>query len=187
MFNSLSALPKIPYVIMEYLALNEEIFWKVIKYNTYDALSKPDLTFQEKMALIWAKDDKQEKYSVFFTNLVEDAITKSKPIMKLYKFFVDTENLYLANVVYQIDFLYGGDMAMGDYNGIPVSRDDLLVQRILETLNGTYVGGVGMLQFNTQMSRYSSIKTTIGNDKTFTGSSLYMVTQVGDAGAGYGC
>ena len=46
---------------MEYLALNEEIFWKVIKYNTYDALSKPDLTFQEKMALIWARDEKTRK------------------------------------------------------------------------------------------------------------------------------
>ena len=32
------------------------------------------------------------------------------------------------------------------------------------------------------MSRYSSLKTTIGNDKTFTGSSLYMVVQVGDEG-----
>ena len=107
--------------------------------------------------------------------------------MKLYKFFADTDNLYLANVVYQMDFLYGGNMAMVEYEGVPVPRDDLLVNRILTTLNGQYVGGVGNLQFNTQMSRYSSLKTTIGNDKTFTGSSLYMVVQVGDAGANNGC
>ena len=187
MYNSMSALPFIPYRIMKHLALNEEILWKLLKYNTYDALSKPDLTFQEKMALIWARDDKQEKYSVFFTNLVEDAITESKTIMKLYKFFADTDSIYLANVVYQMDFLYGGNMAMVEYEGVSVPRDDLLVSRILTTLNGQYVGGVGNLQFNTQMSRYSSVKTTIGNDKTFTGSSVYMVVQVGDAGANNGC
>lgn len=179
MYNSMTALPYIPYNIMKYLALNEEILWKLLKYNTYDALSKPSLTFQEKMDLIWAKDDKQEKYNVFFTNLVEDAITQSKTIMKLYKFFIDTDNIYNANVVYQIDFLYGGNMAMVECNGIPVPRDDLLIQRVLETLNGVAVGGVGMLQLNTQMSRYSSARTTIGNDKTFTGASLFLVTQVG--------
>ena len=77
---------------------------------------------------------------MFFTNLVEDAITESKTIMKLYKFFADTDNLYLANVVYQMDFLYGGNMAMVEYEGVPVPRDDLLVNRILTTLNGQYVG-----------------------------------------------
>lgn len=187
MFNSMSALPKIPYVIMEYLALNEEVLWKLLKYNSYDALSKPNLTFQEKMALIWASDDRQENYNVFFTNLVEDAIPKSKNIMKLYKFFIDTENIYLANVVYQIDFLYGGDMAMVEYNGVPVPRDDLLIHRTLAVLNGAYVGGVGKLQLNTQMSRYSHAKTTIGNDKTFTGASLFLVTQIGDGGEQHGC
>lgn len=187
MYNSLSFLPYIPYNIIKYLALNEEDFWKLIKYNSYDALSKPNLTFNEKMALIWAKDGRQENYNIFFTNLVEDAITQSKSIMKLYKFYIDTENIYIANVVYQMDFLYGGNMAMVEYNGVPVSRDDLLIQRVLETLNGIYVGGVGKIQFNTQMSRYSSVKTVIGNDKTFTGASLYLVVQVGDTGAENGC
>lgn len=172
---------------MVHLAKNEEILWKLLKYNTYDALSKPDLTLSEKLSLIWARDDKQEHYNVFFTNLVEDAITESKTIMKLYKFFADTANLYLANVVYQMDFLYGGNMAMVEYEGVSVARDDLLVHRILANLNGTYVGGVGNIQFNTEMSRYSVLKTTIGNDKTFTGASLYMVVQVGDAGVGDGC
>lgn len=182
MYNAMTQLPYIPYNIMKYLALNEENLWKLLKYNTYDALSQPNLTFQEKMSLIWARDEKQENYNVFFTNLVEDAITQSKTIMKLYKYFISTDNLYLSDVVYEFDFLYGGNMAMVEYNGVPVPRDDLLIQRVLDTLNGAYVGGVGKLQFNTQMSRYSGVKTTVGNDKTFTGSCLFMVVQVGDDG-----
>ena len=143
MYNSMATLPYIPYRIMEYLALNDEIIWKLLKYNTYDALSKSNLTTQEKMALIWANDDKQEKYSVFFTNLVEDAITQSKTILKLYRYFSNTENLWLADVIYAFDILYGGNMYMVGYNGVPVSRGDLITQRILEVLNGAYVGGVG--------------------------------------------
>ena len=43
MFNSLSQLPKAPYSILTFLALNNENIWKMIKYNSYDALSKPNL------------------------------------------------------------------------------------------------------------------------------------------------
>ena len=53
MYNSLSKLPTIPYNILVYLARQDEIIWKLLKYNDYDALSKPDLTFDEKIALIW--------------------------------------------------------------------------------------------------------------------------------------
>lgn len=47
MYNSLSALPYIPYNILVYLARQEaaEDLWKLLKYNSYDALSKPNLTF----------------------------------------------------------------------------------------------------------------------------------------------
>ena len=48
----MNMLPYIPYKILTYLALEDEILWKLLAYNDYDALSKPNLTFQEKMALI---------------------------------------------------------------------------------------------------------------------------------------
>lgn len=75
MFNSMSSLPYIPYNILIYLARQDsaEDIWKMLKYNSYDALSKPNLTFNEKLELIW-KSGPQEKYGVFFTNLVEDFV-----------------------------------------------------------------------------------------------------------------
>ena len=52
MFNSMSSLPYIPYNILIYLARQDsaEDIWKMLKYNSYDALSKPNLTFNEKQA-----------------------------------------------------------------------------------------------------------------------------------------
>lgn len=183
MFNSLSFLPFIPYNIVKYLALKDEIIWKMLKYNTPDALSKPDLSFKEKMELIWTGDAKQENYSVFLSPLVKDAITESKTIIKIWDYRGLTENLFVADMIYEFDCLYGGDMAMVTYKGVPVSRGDLFINRIMSVLNGAEIGGVGKLQFNTQMSRYSNLNATIGNSKTFTGVVIYMVVQVGDSGS----
>lgn len=186
MYNSMSRLPQIPYKILEYLALNDEILWKMLAYNSFDALSKPDLTFSEKMNLIW-KTGPQEDFGVFFTALVEDAIPESKCILKVYDYYIHANQLYTGTVVYAFDFLYGGKMSLVDYNGVPVSRGDLFINRVLEVLNGAEVGGVGKLAFFDDMSRYDLARVTIGNSKTFTGMQLYLSVNVGDTGKDEGC
>lgn len=186
MYNSLSALPSIPYNILTYLAQEEQILWKLLYYNSYDALSKPDLTFSEKMDLIW-KEGPQEPYSVFMTNIIDDAIPESKTILKIYNYYIHAKDLYLAPTVYAFDILYGPKMSLVEYNGIPVSRSDLFVNRILTLLNGVEVGGVGKLVFFDDMSRYDLGRTVIGNSKTFTGYQLFLSVNVGDTGRDEGC
>ena len=186
MYNSLSALPSIPYNILTYLAQEEQILWKLLYYNSYDALSQPDLTFSQKMSLLW-KEGPQEPYGVFFTNIVDDAIPESKMILKIYNYYIHASNLYTAPVVYAFDVLYGPKMSLVDYNGVPVSRADLFVNRILTLLNGVHVGGVGKLAFFDDMSRYDLGRSVIGNSKTFTGYQLFLSVNVGDAGEDEGC
>ena len=185
-FNSFVNLPNIPYTIMEYLANSKmeeaEQLWKLLKYNDYNALLKDNLTFAEKMSLVW-KYGAQEKYSIFFTNLIEDAIAESKCILKIYNYMIQPIDVYNASVVYAFDFLYGGQMSLVDYHGIPTSRADIFVRSICSVLNGTDVGGVGLLALDDGLSRYSGTKSVIGNSKTFTGVCLYLVTQSGSGGA----
>ena len=180
MYNSMTALPNVPYNIIVYLT-QDEILWKLMAYNSYDALSKPNLTYSEKLDLIW-REGEQEDYSVFLTSLVEDAIAESKCIFKLYQYYIHAKELYSSTVVYAFDFLYGGEMSLVDYNGIPVSRGDLFIQRILELLNGAEVGGIGKFMFLDDKSRYSFGRTVIGNSKTFTGVTLYLAVDIGDVG-----
>ena len=190
MYNSLSALPTIPYNIMVYLAKSTdpiaEVFWKMLSYKDYKALSHEPLTFQQKMKLVWAQG-KQDTYSVFLTNLIEDAMAESKQIVKIYQYYIHASELYTSTVVYAFDCLYGGQMSLVEYNGIPVNRGDLFIHCILALLNGVEVGGVGKLTFLDDMSRYSAARSTIGNNKTFTGVQLYMAVDVGDAGTEDGC
>lgn len=190
MYNSLSRLPTIPYNIMVYLAKSTDpiadVFWKMLAYRDYNALSHEPLTFQQKMKLVWAQG-KQDTYSVFLTNLIEDAMAESKQIVKIYQYYIHASELYTSTVVYAFDCLYGGQMSLVEYNGIPVNRGDLFIHCILTLLNGVEVGGVGKLTFLDDMSRYSAARSTIGNNKTFTGVQLYMAVDVGDVGTEDGC
>lgn len=187
MYNSLSALPKSLYNILTYLVNHNENIWKMLKYNSYDALSKPSLTQKEKMAFLW-KTGKQEDYGVFLTNLIEDVICESKSILKIYQYYIHANpSTVLSTPVYAFDFLYGGQMALVEQDGVPVNRGDLFINEILKTLNGKNVGGVGVLQFNDDMSRYDAARSVIGNSKTFTGVTLYLSTLMGDIGEEIGC
>ena len=190
MYNSLSRLPTIPYNIMVYLAKSTDpiadIFWKMLAYKDYKALSHEPLTFQQKMKLVWAQG-KQDTYSVFLTNLIEDAMAESKQIVKIYQYYIHASELYTSTVVYAFDCLYGGQMSLVEYNGVPVNRGDLFIHCVLTLLNGVEVGGVGKLTFLDDMSRYSAARSTIGNNKTFTGVQLYMAVNVGDSGMEVGC
>ena len=190
MYNSLSRLPTIPYNIMVYLAKSTdpiaEIFWKMLASNDYKAFSHEPLTFQQTMNIVCAQG-KPGTYSVFLTNLIEDAMAESKQIVKIYQYYIHASELYTSTVVYAFDCLYGGQMSLVEYNGIPVNRGDLFIHCILTLLNGVEVGGVGKLMFLDDMSRYSAARSTIGNNKTFTGVQLYMAVNVGDSGVEGGC
>ena len=184
MYNSMFMLPTIPYNILVYLARQEEAedLWKMLKYSGYDALSKPNLTFSEKLELIW-RSGPQDKFGVFFTPLVEDMICESKCVLKIYDYYIHAKELYTSTVVYAFDFLYGGQMSLV----VRVSRGDLFINKTLSVLNGAEVGGVGKLTFLDDMSRYSLGRATIGNSKTFTGVQLFLAVNVGDTGINYGC
>lgn len=188
MYNSLSGMPKIAYNILTYLAKSPdaENLWKMLKYNDYDALSHDDLTMTEKLDMIW-KYGKQEDYSVFFTNLVEDAVPVSRSILKIYNYYDQPKELYQAVSVYAFDFLFGGQMSMVDYNGFPVNRGDLFISTVLAVLNGTEVGGVGKMTWLDDMSRYCLAKSVVGDERRFTGVQLFIAVTVGDTGVKYGC
>ena len=71
-FNDFSEVPKIPYNIAEYLVeYGQEELWKLLKYQTRDACTKTNLTFQEKTDMVWdGIDTEQQNYRIFFKPLI---------------------------------------------------------------------------------------------------------------------
>ncbi|MGL4453542.1 MAG: hypothetical protein ACRCTZ_20475, partial [Sarcina sp.] len=155
-------------------------FWKILKYPTYDCISKPNLTIEEKSMMIWKNQDNSQDYNIFFNNVVDNMILDSKTLLKLYKFDGSPETHIVSTLSYQFDFLYGTKISIIDYYGIPCNRGDALEAEILKTLNGVEVSGVGMLQYNRRLSRLCRSFTNYGNSSTFSGNSIVMATLSSD-------
>ena len=187
MYNNFISMPYIPYRIIEYLANNNENLWKILKYNTYDCLSEDDLTFEEKMELVWSHEANQEDYNIFLTALVENMIPVSGTIIKIYKEMTLPRNHINAVAGYEIDILYGGKIALVEYNGIPCNRGDVCEAEILSTLNGVEVDGVGKLEFSMKKLGSSRSSLNIGDNKSFTGTSLLMGVDISDIGDNSSC
>lgn len=181
-YNIFSNMPYIPYNIISYLAQssNGDNIFKILYYNTYDCLSKPNLTLSQKMGMIWKNNDNQEDYNIYLTYLVGDMQLESKTILKLYQYKNAPIHKNLATLTYAFDILMGQKIAMIDYNGIPVNRIEALEYEILKCLNGKDIGGSGYIQFNQDLDGggLDSARFNIGNNSTFTGVSLLMSVQI---------
>ena len=187
MYNNFISMPYIPYRIIEYLAYNNENLWKILKYNTYDCLSEEDLTFDEKMGLIWSHESNQEDYRIFFTALVENMIPTSETMLKIYKDITIPNSRVNAIAGYEFDILYGGKISLIEYNGVPCNRGDVCEAEILSTLNGVEIGGVGRLEFNIEKISASRSALNIGDNKNFTGTSLLLAIDISDIGDDESC
>lgn len=185
-YNTFANMPFVPYKIIEHLATKNETIWKLLKYGEYDALSHPNLSLNEKLEMIWKGQADTQNYNVFFTKLLENAEPDAKTILKIYKFVTEPTDTLIANVSYEFDILYGGKLSIVDYDGVPCNRGEVFETELLRTLNGSNVGGVGMLQFNRRLSSFSKSMMNIGNNKTYIGNSVIMTTQMGSV-ANDGC
>lgn len=181
-FNKFSALPYIPYNIISHLAKDPKAdgLWKLLKYSGVDALSQPSLTLQEKLALVWKGQPKQNDFSIFFTRLVEDEQLEERSLIKIYKADTLPETHINAICTYAFDLLTGAKTTVVDYEGVPCSRLDVMEMYLLQSLNGIDVSGVGLLQFNHNLSRLSRSTYGIGNNTSYIGTQLLMAVGVTD-------
>lgn len=176
-YNKFSSLPFIPYKIVEKLALSkDENLWKALYYDNYNCLEKKNLTFKQKMNLIWKDENDEELYKIFLKPLISSAITKANTQIRINKVNVKPNDQYNAIGLYEFAIITGEKMAMIDVDGIPTPRIDYIEQKLLELLNGVDLGisGLGIFQFNRELDRESQSRLAISNSKSFFGTTLIM-------------
>lgn len=178
LYNQFDNLPYVPYNIIVKLFENDNL-WKMIYYNTYDCLSQAPLTMEQKSDLIWKDQDRMEDYNIFLSSLNENMLPESKTFIKLYNLDMSPDNHIVSTVAYQFEIFCGGKISMIDYNGIPANRLDVIKMEVLKVLNGEDVAGVGVLQFNSKLTRLCrSGSGTLGDGRKFHGTNLVMATQI---------
>lgn len=183
--NKFLSMPFIPFKIVMAL-LDNDNFCKLIYYNTIDALDKPNLTIDQKRAMIWDGQDDMEHYNIFLTNVQPNEETENRTVVKVYRYVTDPINRNIATVAYAFDILFGSKIPLVRYNGITCNRGDVIEMEIMRTLNGEDVAGVGYLQYDNDLTALCRSRVGVGNNYTFTGLSIIMATQIADA-EGSGC
>lgn len=177
MYNTFDDLPYVAYRIVTFLFGNENL-WKLLKYDSYDCLSEPNLTEEEKISMIWTNQEEQMDCNVFLTPLILDSIEDSRTILKVFDYTITPENRVSSILCMRFEYINLGKSLMVDYNGFPCSKITAIKTELLKSLNGADVGGVGMLEFDTMLSRWCGSTLDLGNNKNAVGDSLTMAVRI---------
>lgn len=194
-FNNFTEVPYIPYKIIktmrESTSVEAENFWKCLKYTTTDALDKPNLTEQEKKALIWKGNDSiEDDYQVFLKPLIGSQLTdaQSQTQLRLFRYGGTPTNRMESILLYEFDIIVNEKASMIYYNNILCARDDVMEAMLLSVLNGRDIGiGQNYLRYDRELSRTCQSLTNISNSKSFFGKSLVMGLLYKHPDLGGGC
>lgn len=170
------AMTNISYRIIEYLMQEPEaeIIWKLLKYNDANAYMRPNLTLEEKASLIYNGEAIQAKYNVFFDYMMDDAEDEMKSLIRIYpaEVYPITRVTGICTINIEV-FAHSKINHLSNYT----TRVDTIIQKIIEVLNGKDIGGIGVMFFDNQGSRYDKIQT-IGQ-KPYKGKLLKMSVNMG--------
>ena len=169
-------MPKLAYRIIELLMQSEkaELLWKLLKYDEPDAWQKPNLTMQEKAALIYPGGEHQEDYHVFMDFTMDDSTYKETTYLRIYPLNIIPTNrtVGICSVNFEV-FTHSKLNHLSDYT----TRIDDIIQILLDVLNGAEISNMGCLFFDKSRSSDNEI-VTIGM-KPYKGKMLTMSLNIG--------
>lgn len=178
-YNQYDGLQNFTLLIIQHLMLNNEDIWKLLKYDTQDALEKPNLTREEKAKLIYpgASGGDMDDYRVFRTPYLDDLTTNQQAQLRVYLESVTPDTRLYGTVDVNIEVICHVKMIeLNDYQ----NRAESIVWQVIKTLNGADVGGIGKLFFDRSGSFYDLIKMNRYNNRNFYGYTITMSTKMGN-------
>lgn len=132
-----------------------EIIWKLLKDMTKDAWRISNLTKAEKRALIYNGSDIATDFAVFFDSGMDDSISDEKIFLRIYPYSVNPVNPYIGivDIAFEIICHYKIN-TLSDYS----TRVDSVISALIDCLNGTNIGGLGVMFFDAGRSRADKIQ-----------------------------
>lgn len=200
-YNRLVNLDNIEFRIVDFLAKSENKYaqniFKILKYDTEDCLYQNNLSYEEKMALLYKNNGEASSERIYLSPYIDDAYILQSSHLHIYVYSVfplnhleSTVNIGIETIVHnKIANIYG-DASLYSSNtnpselgpdGQPIiiykSRASELLKCVLASLNGYFVAGVGTLQFNSKLTgSESKAKMSLWNGKKFFGHMTILST-----------
>lgn len=198
-YASFIPMTRVPYKIIETLALSESLIaenlWKLLKYTTTDTLSQPNLTFDEKMALVWTPDKMtpmvtQANFNVFLKPLVANSLNTdySQTQLRIFRYKTTARSQYESVMLYEFDVIVNEATCMVMDEGMMVEKTDLMEAYLIELLNMLDLGvGVNFLRFDRMQGGQCESLLNINNSKSLYGRSFLLALKYINTSLGGGC
>ena len=175
-YNNYSGIEMMPYKIIAYMVENNEDIFKLLKYNSPDALDQPNLTCDEKTSMIYGGQPNSTDYKIFSQPITDDAFTEMVSQFRVYPDIIIPENHIRGLVTFNFEILSHSKInTLNNYS----TRLSWMLQNTIKTLNGINIDGVGSLFFDKSASSYNYAKYNIYNGKNYIGYNLMLSTWVG--------
>lgn len=177
LFNQYYNLENICYKVIEHLMLNNDRLWKLLKYNSDDALLKDNLTLKEKRELIFTGNNVSKDYRVFLQPYLDDGFLEECAMVRVYPISIYPDSHLMGTVYIAIETISHVKIVnlQSDDDVSPIkSRETVMLSEIIKTLNGSDVNGVGHLQFNREHGLQDKALQNIWNNRNFFGHTTVM-------------
>ena len=145
---------QISYNCIKILMEQNEIVWKLLKYKSPDAWSKPDLSQEEKADLIYAGQQDSSKYNVFMDGKQPDVLVEETTLLRIMPQHAVGLNRTLGVIQVSMEvFSHYKINHLSNYT----TRIDTIAGELLALFNGINVGTLGLLALDTMVDRSSRL------------------------------
>lgn len=199
-YASYMDMTRVPYLIIYKLAMNTdektEMLWKLLKYTDVNTLSKPNLTFEEKMDLVWTPEKvtstrTQDTFNVFLKPLVSASLNEatSQTQLRIYRYKTSAINQTSSTLLYEFDVMVNEASAMVyNTNYEMIEKTDLMEALLIDIMNMTDLGvGVNFLRFTRMQGGNCESVLNINNAKSTYGRSFLLALSYIDTSLGGDC
>ena len=145
-YNNMNGLSEIPRSIINYLLENNDTIFKLLKYDTIDALFK-NITFQEKLELVSSAetgDGITDKSRIFFDIYLDDTTTEVQSQLRFFVKDLEPINEYISKVYIGIQIISHNNISMLSGN---INRKTKILEEVIKSLNGAHIGYIGEILF----------------------------------------
>jgi|WetSurMetagenome_2_1015567.scaffolds.fasta_scaffold23156_5 hypothetical protein len=173
-YNKFSFLPQVSYNLIDYLLNNNDLIWKLLKYNDADAWrtdsTHPNLTNSEKGALIYDGLKNQIDCRVFLDYGQDESMQDQICLLRTSVVDAIPSNYIWGHLTFGWEvFSHFKINTLSNYQ----TRTHMIGQQLIETFNGKDLGnGIGRIYFDS--SRNSRSRMTIIGNAPFKGVALFM-------------
>ena len=178
-YNRYDTIRDIGYLLINELIKNNDDIWKLLKYNTPDALMRDFLTLDEKRALIFDgfTNPDSEEYRVFRQPFLDDAFEQQVTQLRCYLLSINPENRSVGTITYALETVcHTKILSLANYE----NRLEVMVQQLFQTLNGVNVGAIGEFVFDDNSSFFDLSSVNMYNNRNFMGFTTVLSCKVGD-------